>query len=170
MIKIMIFGIIGFIVLFSAVYLYEINFRKFPTGIDQISGERGTKMIENFNAPLNYVMGPYSNKKYEYANNTNNEAHHGWRHPPQHVPLYANTPNLSQGTPLPLFESKTEQPSFSSGPSVDGSDKTPPAMFMFANNQCKPECCPSTYSCSGGCVCTTGNQRNFINRRGMKTK
>lgn len=39
-------------------------------------------------------------------------------------------------------------------------------LFYFANNQCKPECCGSTLSCDGGCVCTTPEQRDFINRRG----
>ena len=49
MIKIIIFGIIGLVVLFSVIYLYEITFRKFPIGIDEIKGDRGSKMIENFN-------------------------------------------------------------------------------------------------------------------------
>ena len=39
-------------------------------------------------------------------------------------------------------------------------------LFMFTNNQCKPECCDSTFSCDGGCVCTTPDQRNLINTRG----
>ena len=39
-------------------------------------------------------------------------------------------------------------------------------LFMFANNQCKPECCGASFSCSGGCVCTTAQQRQFINTRG----
>lgn len=43
---------------------------------------------------------------------------------------------------------------------------SPDNMFMFKNNQCKPECCGSTFSCDGGCVCTTPDQRDFINARG----
>jgi hypothetical protein len=39
-------------------------------------------------------------------------------------------------------------------------------LFMFKDNQCKPECCSSSFSCSGGCVCSTVEQRNFINSRG----
>ena len=27
------------------------------------------------------------------------------------------------------------------------------SMFYFSNYKCAPECCPSPYSCSGGCVC-----------------
>ena len=28
----------------------------------------------------------------------------------------------------------------------------PDSLFMFKNNQCKPECCPSSSACDGGCV------------------
>ena len=42
----------------------------------------------------------------------------------------------------------------------------PDNMFMFKNNQCKPSCCGASFSCSGGCVCTTPDQREFINTRG----
>jgi hypothetical protein len=50
------------------------------------------------------------------------------------------------------------------GPNVDepGLDN----LFIFKNNQCKPECCGATLSCDGGCVCTTPEQRNLINSRG----
>jgi len=39
-------------------------------------------------------------------------------------------------------------------------------LFIFKNNQCKPECCGSSFSCSGGCVCTTAKQRQYIAGRG----
>jgi hypothetical protein len=42
----------------------------------------------------------------------------------------------------------------------------PDSLFMFKNNQCKPECCGASFSCDGGCVCTTPKQRKFINERG----
>lgn len=50
------------------------------------------------------------------------------------------------------------------GPNVDapGLDN----LFIFKNNQCKPECCGASLSCDGGCVCTTPDQRNLINSRG----
>ena len=50
------------------------------------------------------------------------------------------------------------------GPNVDAVDLD--NLFIFKNNQCKPECCGSTLSCDGGCVCTTPAQRNLINTRG----
>ena len=49
------------------------------------------------------------------------------------------------------------------GPPVElGADN----LFMFKNNQCKPECCGSSYACDGGCVCTTPDQRQFLASRG----
>ena len=42
----------------------------------------------------------------------------------------------------------------------------PDSLFMFKNNQCKPECCGASFSCDGGCVCTSPKQRDFINTRG----
>ena len=38
----------------------------------------------------------------------------------------------------------------------------PDNLFMFKNNQCKPECCGASFSCGGGCVCTTPKQRQYI--------
>lgn len=42
----------------------------------------------------------------------------------------------------------------------------PDNLFMFKNNAVKPECCGSTYSSDTGCVCTTPDQRKFLNMRG----
>lgn len=49
-----------------------------------------------------------------------------------------------------------------------GAEFTPgdDSLFMFKNNQCKPECCGSSFACSGGCVCTTPNQRQYLASRG----
>lgn len=41
------------------------------------------------------------------------------------------------------------------------------SLFIFKNNQCKPECCGASFSCGGGCVCTTPQQRQYIAGRGM---
>lgn len=42
----------------------------------------------------------------------------------------------------------------------------PNSLFIFKNNQAKPECCSASYSTDTGCVCTTPQQRNYINMRG----
>jgi hypothetical protein len=49
------------------------------------------------------------------------------------------------------------------GPEVDVG---PDNLFIFKNNQCKPECCGSSFSCGSGCVCTTAKQRDMIASRG----
>jgi len=51
-------------------------------------------------------------------------------------------------------------------PTAPPGEVGPDNMFMFKNNQCKPSCCGASYSCSGGCVCTTPEQRDYINSRG----
>ena len=38
-------------------------------------------------------------------------------------------------------------------------------MFLFKDNLCTPACCPSTYSCNGGCVCTTEQQKKIGRQR-----
>jgi hypothetical protein len=39
-------------------------------------------------------------------------------------------------------------------------------MVIFAKNKFKPECCPSPYSSSTGCVCMTPEQIKYLNTRG----
>lgn len=54
-----------------------------------------------------------------------------------------------------------------------GAEFTPgdDSLFMFKNNQCKPECCGASFACSGGCVCTTPQQRDYLaSRGGNRTK
>jgi hypothetical protein len=60
----------------------------------------------------------------------------------------------------------TSDPASQKFGTVDGDPNSPKQLFMLAHNQCSPGCCPSTYSCSNGCVCTTNKQRNLINTRG----
>lgn len=49
---------------------------------------------------------------------------------------------------------------------VDGTNAAPKQAFMMAYNRSSPDCCPSTFSSSRGCVCLTQEQSDFINRRG----
>jgi hypothetical protein len=45
------------------------------------------------------------------------------------------------------------------------------ALYMFKDNECKPECCGSSYSCGAGCVCVTDAQRAMLmSRGGNRTK
>ena len=55
--------------------------------------------------------------------------------------------------------------------SVDGKQGSAKSMFMFSYNKCDPACCDySPYSCSGGCVCMTPDQINFVGTRGKNNK
>jgi hypothetical protein len=49
-------------------------------------------------------------------------------------------------------------------PYVDG--KNGSSLFMFSQNVCSPNCCPSPYSCDSGCLCMTGDQQYFLQSRG----
>jgi len=70
-----------------------------------------------------------------------------------------------QGAELPLECNKTLYSGM--GPSITGVAGDDQNMFMFYRNKSSPDCCPSTYSTSTGCVCTTQDQRDYITRRGM---
>ncbi len=52
------------------------------------------------------------------------------------------------------------------GTTVPLQDAVPPTMVFFRDNSFTPECCPSTYSSSTGCACTSVSQLNFLNQRG----
>jgi len=73
-----------------------------------------------------------------------------WRRQPNNVPKMKGRFFVPQGTPVPL---KCEQ-QYQSFPKN--------SMFMFAQNVSSPACCPSTFSSSGGCVCSTVQQRRWV--------
>lgn len=77
------------------------------------------------------------------------------------VNIAAGWPAASQG-----FRFKNPNVPMAGPPVEVGPDN----LFIFKNNECKPECCGATLSCDGGCVCTTPEQRDFINTRGGNRK
>lgn len=86
--------------------------------------------------------------------------------PPEKMIVY-------QGNAIPDLEADATQVEYDtheSLPNVDGNADSPRSMFMMAFNKCDPSCCPSTYSCSGGCVCMTKDQYNFVGSRGTNNK
>ena len=89
-----------------------------------------------------------------------------WRHSPVNVPLVSDSNLFTvQGHDTPL-KPVLSDPSSLSGPPIDGDPKSPNKMFMLANNQSSPMCCPSTISTSTGCVCTTDKQMDYVAARG----
>ncbi len=59
-----------------------------------------------------------------------------------------------------------------SNPSVDGNIDGQRSKFLFAYNECKPECCATSggYSCDGGCPCMTNEQLGYSHSRGNNSK
>ena len=48
---------------------------------------------------------------------------------------------------------------------IDG-EPSGASLSMLAQNRVSPDCCPSNYSTSNGCVCLTNEQLDFIRSRG----
>ena len=106
-------------------------------------------------------MGPYDG----ICLKTGNEEY--WMKSPDESALVPNDglyTYLSSQGPIKM---KLSDQSALTGPPIDGVDGSKKKMFMWANNVTSPLCCPSTYSTSTGCLCTTKNQRDFIAARGM---
>ena len=53
-----------------------------------------------------------------------------------------------------------------SGNTYSAEDPSSGSMLIFSQNKFKPECCPSPYSTSTGCVCMTSEQSKYLNTRG----
>jgi hypothetical protein len=76
--------------------------------------------------------------------------------------------NMTAGLPADAQGFRARMPNVPlNGPAVEVG---PDNLFIFKNNECKPECCGSTLSCDGGCICSTPGQRDFINTRGGNRK
>jgi len=129
------------------------------TSNNSVSGPKGDDKLK-FIVSADYQMGPYDglvlttdNEKSKYLKLND-------------VSL-ASKKDLCvyQGAELPLECNKTLYSGM--GPSITGVAGDDQNMFMFYRNKSSPNCCPSTYSTSAGCVCTTQEQRDYITKRGM---
>ena len=89
-----------------------------------------------------------------------------WKKSPADTGLISNDELYSfLGSQGPLKMTLQDQANLE-GPSIDGEEGSPEKKFMLANNVTSPACCPSTFSTSTGCVCTTQKQRDFVASRG----
>lgn len=123
-----------------------------------------SEMVDNITIPKSlftgYQMGPFDNLVLTTGNPKS-----------EYLKLMTNTlaPSkdlcIYQGHENPLKCKKTT--GLNMGPTIDGVSGSPKSMFMFSNNKSSPDCCPSTFSTSTGCVCTTDAQRDFVKGRGM---
>lgn len=120
----------------------------------------GSKVKEN---PIikEMNMGPYDG----ICLKTGNKDH--WMKSPDNTELIPNDALYSYlGSQGPIKMRLSDQSQLI-GPPIDGVNGSDEKMFMFANNKSSLACCPSTFSTSTGCVCTTENQRDFVASRGV---
>ncbi len=128
-------------------------------GNNTVSGGGSKPGDLNDQEPLN--MGPYDGIKLK----TGNEE--CWMKSPDNTALVPNDGLYSYLSSQGPIKMKLSDQAALNGPPVDGVKGSPEKMFMLANNVTSPQCCPSTFSTSTGCVCTTKNQRDFVAARGM---
>ena len=114
--------------------------------------------LKSFNNRMKYdgiVLKPEGNSK--------------WRRHPSNVDYYdGNTLYSPQGHTINVEEENNGMVgNNANAPVIDSDKNSQKSMFTLAFNKCSLACCPSTYSCDGGCVCTTEKQRQFIAQRGI---
>ena len=110
------------------------------------------------------LIGPYDGKCL--AANSSSDEKYKWMKEPTNTPLLDSTGFVMQGGQGPLKD-RVSDDKYLTGPHLDGTSDTSQSLFMFAKNKCSPGCCPSSFSCDSGCVCTTEKQREFISRGGV---
>ena len=119
----------------------------------------GSKQGEKIGAPsLN--TGPYDGLCLK----TGNKEY--WMKSPDETTLLPNDKLYTYLSSQGPIKMKLSDQAALRGPPVDGVPGSSEKMFMWANNVTSPLCCPSTFSTSTGCLCTTKNQRDFIAARG----
>lgn len=109
---------------------------------------------------FNYIMDGKFQKKEGFANYQLSGAGNGSSY--QSIGAYDNIVKVPSGGVSSWRDTAPNEPL--AGPEF--TEPSPDNLFMFKNNQCKPECCGASFSCSGGCVCTTPAQRQMIASRG----
>lgn len=105
-------------------------------------------------------MGPYDG----LCLSTGNQEY--WMKSPDETALVPNDKLYTYFSSQGPIKMKLSNQAALRGPPVDGVKGSAEKMFMLANNVASPLCCPSTFSTSTGCLCTTKNQRDFIASRG----
>jgi len=126
------------------------------------SSNNGPRGFENymFKVATSYQMGPYDGLSLKLPNPDS-------EYVVQKNVSLADKEDMCvyQGHDTPL---KCDKALYSGmGPSITGVADDDQNLFMLYRNKSSPDCCPSTFSTSTGCVCTTDEQRNYLNRRGM---
>lgn len=143
------------------------------SGFDDEKSDAGNSIIGNntveaggakpgpVNVASNVNTGPYDGLCLK----TGNDEY--WMKSPDETSLVPNDTLYTYLSSQGPIKMKLSDQAALRGPPVDGVKGSPEKMFMWANNITSPLCCPSTFSTSTGCVCSTKNQRDFVAARGM---
>jgi len=132
---------------------FDDSFKYIKNNMDTVVNKSPTNMNEIVSGNL---MGPYDGKCL--TGNSSQESYN--------TPLLDKTGFVIQGSSGPLTNRLSDE-SHLTGPHLDGTSDTSEGLFMFAKNKCSPGCCPSSFSCDSGCICTTDKQREFVSRGGV---
>ena len=142
-------------------------------GFDDEKSDAGNSIIGNnaveaggakpgpVNVASNVNTGPYDGLCLK----TGNDEY--WMKSPDETSLVPNDTLYTYLSSQGPIKMKLSDQAALRGPPVDGVKGSAEKMFMWANNITSPLCCPSTFSTSTGCVCSTKNQRDFVAARGM---
>tara|TARA_B110000285_G_C15107353_1_gene608804 strand:+ start:864 stop:1829 length:966 start_codon:yes stop_codon:yes gene_type:complete len=126
----------------------------------KIKDEDPIPILKLENDKTNYNMSSFDG----LCINTGNED--SWRKSPNNLPLIDDNDLYTlQGHNAPLKPIISDYNSLY-GPPIDGDENSSKKLFMFANNLSSPSCCPSTFTTSTGCICTSKKQRDFVISRG----
>jgi len=143
------------------------------SGFDDEKSDAGNSIIGNntveaggakpgpVNVASNVNTGPYDGLCLK----TGNDEY--WMKSPDETSLVPNDTLYTYLSSQGPIKMKLSDQAALRGPPVDGVKGSAEKMFMWANNITSPLCCPSTFSTSTGCVCSTKNQRDFVAARGM---
>ena len=131
-----------------------------------------TGLLILFVANVLMMMRGMSAEAFQNNNNNNNNNNEGFSAPP--LSSAAGTKDTYQaigsydGVQLPTGNNVSVWRHTAPNEKLLGAEFEPgdDSLFMFKNNQCKPECCGASFSCGGGCVCTTPKQRQYLAGRG----
>ena len=149
---------------------------------EKVEEKKESETAKNYSsgAPTDYRMGPYSGVRLNTEKLQKRRAlMPGFKRNMFLNEIESNCGDLKSPCNVPYQQPKfitptgvetTPELSKQHNPSIDGKKGSKRSMFMFSHNVCHPGCCPSTYSCDHGCVCTNKDQREYLGNHGAMKK
>ena len=152
---------------FLALFLF-LNYDSLLEGFDLDNSDISTNTVDKNGSERGPIIkapsintGPYDGLCLKTGNREY------WMKSPDETSLISNDKLYTYLSSQGPIKMKLSDQAALRGPPVDGVPGSPEKMFMWANNITSPLCCPSNFTTSTGCVCSTKNQRDFIASRGI---